>query len=98
MKEPLEKAILTKQEDPATYVLASSSFDYLYKGACRNLKERLKDHQAGRCSRTKNRRPLTLIHFEYCESYSDALKREKYFKSRFGRTWLKRLLKKQNYI
>ena len=88
-------AIEEAKEAPAAYVLLGSDGKYLYKGACRNLKERLKDHHAGRCSRTKNRRPLTLFHHEYVDAYPEALKREKYFKSRYGRTWLKRQLVKQ---
>ena len=82
-------AIIAANATPAAYVLANEKRDYLYKGATRNLKERLKDHAAGRVSRTKNRRPLILVHLEYCNSYSDALKRERYFKSGVGRTCLK---------
>ena len=92
----LDTAIAEAQPNPAAYVLLESDGAYMYKGACHNLRERLDDHRAGRSSQTKNRRPLSLFYFEYCEDYSAALKREKYFKSRFGRTWLKRLLKKQN--
>jgi predicted GIY-YIG superfamily endonuclease len=35
------------------------------------------------------------VHHEYFDTYSEALAREKYLKTRFGRIWLKRLLKKQ---
>ena len=77
---------------PAAYVLQGSDGTYLYKGACRDLKERLRDHHAGRASRTKNRRPLTLVHFEYCDSYEDALRKEHYLKTGHGRAWLKRML------
>ena len=96
--DSLDGAIEEARELPAAYVLKAANGDYLYKGACRDLKERLKDHRSGRSSRTKNRRPLSLVHSEYCETYSDALKREKYYKSGFGRTWLKRLLKKQGLM
>ena len=96
MKIDLDTAIDQVEDKPAAYVLLGADGAYLYKGACRNLKERLKDHRAGRSSRTKNRRPLTLVHYEYCETYSEALKREKYYKSRFGRTWLKRMQKKED--
>ena len=85
----LTRAITEAKETPAAYVLANAVGDYLYKGATRNLKERLKDHAAGRVFHTKNRRPLILVHLEYCNSYSDALKRERYFKSGPGRIWLK---------
>ncbi|MFH0921044.1 MAG: GIY-YIG nuclease family protein [Fibrobacterota bacterium] len=70
-------------------MLTSEKRDYPYKGAARNLKERLKDHRAGRVSRTKNRRPLSLVYMEHCNTYSEALRRERYFKSGPGRTWLK---------
>ena len=39
-------------------------------------------------SRTKSRRPLTLYHYEYFDTYSEALKREKFFKSGVGRRLL----------
>ena len=91
--ESLCEAIERAEEQPAAYVLRAYQGGYLYKGACRNLKERLKDHRAARCSRTKNRRPLTLIYHEYCDSYYDALKKEKFIKSGQGRLWLRQLLK-----
>ena len=85
----ISRAIIEANETPAAYVLANKERDYLYKGAARNLKERLKDHMAGRVSRTKNKRPLFLFYMEYCNTYSEALKRERYFKSGTGRAWLK---------
>ena len=85
----ITRAIIEAKEAPAAYVLANAACDYLYKGATRKLKERLKDHMAGRVSRTKNKRPLFLVYSEYCDTYSEALKRERYFKSGPGRAWLK---------
>jgi len=78
---------------PAAYVLRGSDGSYLYKGACRNLAKRLRDHRAGRVSCTKNRRPLTLVYREECSDYSAALKREKFLKSGQGRKWLNDYLK-----
>ena len=92
MHLPLVEAIVKVEERPAVYVLLSNAGDYLYKGACRNLKERLKDHHAGRAPRTRNRRPLTLVHYEYFDLYTAALRREKELKSGHGRAWLKDLL------
>ena len=85
----LSRAIIAVNETAAAYVLANEGRDYLYKGATRNLKERLKDHMAGRVSRTKHKRPLLLVYAEYCRIYSEALKRERYLKSGPGRIWLK---------
>jgi len=74
---------------PATYVLKSADGEYLYKGSCRNLDKRLKDHNAGRVSCTKNRRPVTLVHAEFFETYTEARHRENFLKSGVGRAWLK---------
>ena len=96
MNPTLDDAIASAEARPAAYVLLGSDGKYLYKGACRDLRERFKDHRAGRVTSTKSRRPLSLFHHEYFDSYSEALAREKYLKSGFGRIWLKRLLKKQS--
>ena len=88
----LDITIRRAQKKPAAYVLMSGDGRYLYKGACRNLKERLKDHRAGRVSHTKNCRPLKLVYHEYYETYSEALKKEMSLKSGQGRQWLKQFL------
>ena len=86
----LDTAIATLEPLPAAYVLQSSTGDYVYKG--RNLRKRLTDHRAGRVRHTKNRRPLTLFHFEYQPDFSSARKRENWLKSGIGREFLRRLL------
>jgi predicted GIY-YIG superfamily endonuclease len=68
--------------------VASQDYSYLYKGSARNLKERLKDHRAGRVSRTKNRRPLILVFHEYFSTYTEALQKEHFLKTGAGRKWL----------
>ena len=90
----LDEVIPQIQHRAAAYVLMGCDQRYLYKGACRDLYERLEDHRAGRATRTKNRRPLRLVHHEYCAMYEEALKRERYLKSGYGRIWLKRLVRK----
>ena len=84
----LDDAINSLESCPAAYVLAGSDQQYLYKGACRDLARRMKDHRAGRVSRTKNRRPLALVYFEYFNTYTDARKRELFLKTGAGRHWL----------
>ena len=86
----LDEAMQSVEPRPAAYVLSSSDGAYLYKGSCRNLATRLQDHHAGRASRTRHRRPLSLVHHEYFDDYTAARKRENYFKSGAGREWLKR--------
>ena len=85
----LEGAISEALPSPAAYVVGPLDGSYLYKGCARNLKERLRDHQAGRVGRTKNRRPLILFYREYCQDYTAARRREDFLKSGQGRAWLK---------
>jgi len=65
------------------YILECSDKGYYY-GSTANLKERINRHNQGRVSSTRYRRPVRLVYFEEVTSRSDALKREKCFKS--GRT------------
>ncbi len=74
-------------ETPGVYVLLGKN-GLRYTGAARNLRERLRDHQAGRGKRTKNQRPLQLVYYEPMPGYSDALAREAFLKSGQGREWL----------
>ena len=88
----LPSAIPIVLPQPAAYVVASTAGDYLYKGSSRNLRDRLKDHQAGREPRTKNRRPLTLVYYKHFDSFSDAMAMERYLKTGQGRIFLKNLI------
>ena len=72
-----------------TYVLKSESDKKLYIGFTENLTKRLEDHNNGRVDSTRNRRPFELVYYEACKSREKALKREKYFKTGFGRRFLK---------
>jgi putative endonuclease len=73
-----------------TYILKSKKDDKLYIGFCENLKKRVIEHNNGFVNATKNRRPLILIYYEACENKVRALEREKYFKTGFGRRFLKK--------
>jgi putative endonuclease len=75
-----------------TYVLLSEKDNRNYVGYTKNLKLRFEQHQNGMVNSTKDRRPLKLIYFEACLSQTDALKREKYFKTHYGRMFLKNRL------
>ena len=72
-----------------TYVLRSKKDKRLYIGSSANLKVRLIFHNEGRVAATKNRRPLELIYYEACLDKIKSKKREKYFKTGFGRGFLK---------
>jgi len=71
-----------------TYILKSGKDGKLYIGFCNDLKNRLERHNARYVKATKDRLPLKLIYYEACLDKQKALKREKYFKTGFGRKFL----------
>lgn len=76
-----------------TYVLQSIKDKKLYVGFSKNLKLRFEQHQKGLVSSTRDRRPLKLIYYEACITQTDATHREKYFKTYYGKMFLKNRLK-----
>jgi len=79
-----------------TYVLLSQKDGNFYTGYTSNLKNRLIEHENGKVTSTKFRRPLKLIYFEACMNRLDATRREKYLKSGNGKIYLRNRLK--NYL
>lgn len=76
-----------------TYVLHSEKDGNLYTGYTSDLNLRFEQHQKGYVESTKNRRPFKLIYFEACLEQADALKREKYLKTHYGKMFLRNRLK-----
>jgi len=72
-----------------TYVLLSEKDGKYYIGFTDNLINRIKEHERGLVKSTQDRRPLKLVYYEACLSKEKAIKREKYFKTGFGRRFLK---------
>ena len=72
-----------------TYILESEKDRKLYIGSTSDLEVRLKQHFSGNVKATKSRIPLKLVYFEACLSKKQTEKREKYFKTGFGRGFLK---------
>lgn len=60
-----------------------------YIGSTSDLKQRLLEHNAGRVESTKARKPLELVYYEAGLSKEKSFKREKYFKTGFGRRFIK---------
>lgn len=60
-----------------------------YVGFAKNLKNRINMHQKGLVTSTAHRLPLKLVYYEACLNENDAIKREKYFKSGYGRRFLR---------
>jgi putative endonuclease len=76
-----------------TYVLYSEKDHKLYIGYTKDLELRIKQHSEGQVQSTKSRRPLKLIYYEACLEQWDAIRREKYFKTHYGRLYLHKRLK-----
>ena len=75
------------------YVLYSLKDKKFYVGSSRNIKIRVESHFKGKVRSTVNRRPLKLILYECFFDKEDALKREIFLKSGFGRDQLRKALK-----
>jgi len=76
-----------------TYVLLSKKDNKFYTGFTDNLKRRINEHNSGKVESTKFRRPLEIIYFEGCRNKSDALHREKYLKTTYGKRYIKNRIK-----
>lgn len=72
-----------------TYVLESGNDKHLYIGYTNDLKKRILEHQKGGVFSTRGRLPLRLVYYEACLDKYKALRREAYFKTGFGRRFLK---------
>jgi len=71
------------------YILKSLKTGTYYKGSCEIFAERLRDHNAGRVRSTKAKKPWVRHYTEEFDTKTEALKRERYFKSRSGYRRLK---------
>jgi len=76
-----------------TYVLRSLKDNKFYTGYTKNIKLRFEQHNKGLVDSTKDRQPLILIYYEACLSQEDALHREKYLKTHYGKMFIKNRLK-----
>lgn len=75
------------------YVLKSTKDQDLYVGRAGDLRQRINEHNHGRVSSTKDRRPLRFLYCEAGNNIKDAAHREKYLKTSWGKRYLKHRLK-----
>ena len=66
------------------YILKSLSSGGYYKGSCEDIGRRLHNHNAGRVKSTKSGRPWALHYNETLLNKTEALRRERFLKSRTG--------------
>ena len=71
------------------YILYSTLFKKSYVGCSSDTVARLERHNKGRVKSTRKFRPWKIIYEEALNSYSEARKREKYFKNSAGRRKMK---------
>lgn len=67
-----------------------------YTGYTSGLNKRIAEHNLGKVSSTRNRLPFELVYYESCLNQADALHREKYLKTTYGKRYIKNRLK--NYL
>jgi len=78
------------------YVLKSKLDGKFYTGFTSDIEKRLNEHNSGKVSSTRSRIPLEIVYFEFCLNIDDAIHREKYLKTTYGKRYLKTRLK--NYL
>ena len=71
-----------------SYVLRSTKNGILYKGSTQNLEKRLQTHNSGKVKFTSKNIPWELVISEEFSTRSEAVKREKWYKSGIGRDWI----------
>jgi len=80
-------------EEFVIYVLYSERFNKNYTGFTSNLIERFKSHNhLGTKGFTLKFRPWIVIHVEFFNSKSEAMKREKYLKTGIRREFIQNLI------
>ena len=72
-----------------TYILKSEVDDKYYYGSSNNIDRRLTEHNSGKVTATKNRKPFVLHYFESYKTRKEAIRRELFFKKRSGYKYLK---------
>ena len=75
------------------YVLLSLKDRNFYTGYTSDIDKRILEHNEGLVKSTSYRRPLKLVYYEVSYDKSDAMHREIYLKSTYGKRYIKNRLK-----
>ena len=75
-----------------TYVAKSTIKAYFYKGHCQVLETRIKEHNSGMTKSLRHYLPMEIVYFEEFPTLSEAILREKFFKTAAGRRYIKKIL------
>jgi putative endonuclease len=75
------------------YVLKSLKDGKFYVGYTADLQKRMNAHETGKVLSTRSRVPFELVYYEASRSEVDALRREKYLKSTYGKRYIRNRIK-----
>ncbi len=75
------------------YVYVLRGPKQFYIGSTNDLKRRFAEHQRGESIATKKRGPWKLVYYESSLAHKDALIREQYLKTAWGKRYLKNRIK-----
>jgi putative endonuclease len=75
------------------YALRSRKDGRFYVGCTADLRKRIAEHNDGKARSTRHRVPFDLLYYEASGNQTDALHREKYLKTTYGKRYLKNRLK-----
>ena len=75
------------------YVLQSGKDGKFYTGFTHDLERRIVEHNSGMSKSTKGRITLKLVYYEFCLNQKDAMKRENYLKTTWGKRYIKNRIK-----
>jgi len=78
------------------YVLQSELDNRFYTGFTKNLEKRVEEHNSGISRSTKGRIPFKLVYYEFCLNLKDAMKRERYLKTTWGKRYIRNRV--SNYL
>jgi len=70
------------------YVLQSDLDKKFYTGITQDLMKRIEEHNSGISKATKARVPFKLVYYEFCLNHKDAMKRERYLKTTWGKRYI----------
>jgi len=75
------------------YVIQSEKDQGFYTGHTSDLENRIVEHNKGNVESTRRRRPFRLVYYEASRNVMDAIHREKYLKSTYGKRYIRNRIK-----
>jgi putative endonuclease len=74
------------------YVLQSEKNNRYYTGSTSDLQRRMSEHNAGKSPYDKLNKPFALVYHEVVPTRSEAVRRERFYKSGQGRERIKQII------